>query len=630
MKPNNLSLQENIKDLWNNSEYFRTHSGEILSPKQVGIMLAPQIAEEIEVNINQLNDSELLKQPIVAVCGLMNSGKSTFVAHQLSEDGRKRILIGDTNATATHRFVFWLPTSWKQFETVFKERLKDVFGFSPELLADVTEDAHKAYNANSTEVEALFNTPIFAYDSKLDELKLAVLDCPDIQRSQSPQNREKTAHLRGEMLRKASVLCSAFVLVSSQEQQETESLQRVVDNIVGCASNLPIFYVLTKTASAEQIYFDEAENRLKQLGIDKKVDSVFVSPRIFTAKSSGFIEQINYLSRNGQHVETNELFIKLDGDYLYRLYTDKIVHNINELLFKLHNATINHVNNNEKIKNEINKNIISIINSGFIDYSDAGNPMLKMHLSPEQITRIINLILQKAPLIIKILYKIKRLFTPNEKNINIKNNITINTQNEIDLLTSTYITEDQARAVVIRAHERLKQMDYSLDENKISQLATQFWIENKVYSRTAILSALMIIPAAALLVMPGGALAAVSLPQLLGLATASSGHIIAGGVLGSASVAVCAGAMYKLQQHLTKELGIKQISDYFAFFQDAMGIMRIEQAINGEHELSANYSFLSTYPIFCSETNFEINPVIDVQQAPKGGLLTNNILLTSI
>lgn len=233
-------------------------------------------------------------------------------------------------------------------------------------------------------------------------------------------------------------------------------------------------------------------------------------------------------------------------------------------------------------------------------------------------------------MVIKILYKIKILFTPHEKNINIKNNITINTQNEIDLLASTYITEDQARAVVIRAHERLKQMDYSLDENKISQLATQFWIENKVYSRTAILSALMIIPAAALLVMPGGALAAVSLPQLLGLATASSGHIIAGGVLGSASVAVCAGAMYKLQQHLTKELGIKQISDYFAFFQDAMGIMRIEQAINGKHELSANYSFLSTYPIFCSETNFEINPVIDVQQAPKGGLLTNNILLKSI
>ena len=79
--------------------------------------------------------------PIVAVLGMLNAGKSSLVATFLSSGGmdttrrpddyRSRVLIGAANSEGTHRFVLWLPESWKTHERFWefiRERLTAIFG----------------------------------------------------------------------------------------------------------------------------------------------------------------------------------------------------------------------------------------------------------------------------------------------------------------------------------------------------------------------------------------------------------------------------------------------------------------------------------------------------------------------
>jgi hypothetical protein len=53
--------------------------------------------------------------PILAVVGMLNAGKSSLVATFLSgkSEGDQRVLIGSGNTEGTHRFVLWLPESWR-------------------------------------------------------------------------------------------------------------------------------------------------------------------------------------------------------------------------------------------------------------------------------------------------------------------------------------------------------------------------------------------------------------------------------------------------------------------------------------------------------------------------------------
>lgn len=72
--------------------------------------------------------------PIVAVLGMLNAGKSSLVATYLNADGNsgvRRVLIGSANTEGTHRFVLWLPESWKSNSVIWgylSRRLSEVFG----------------------------------------------------------------------------------------------------------------------------------------------------------------------------------------------------------------------------------------------------------------------------------------------------------------------------------------------------------------------------------------------------------------------------------------------------------------------------------------------------------------------
>jgi GTP1/Obg family GTP-binding protein len=53
--------------------------------------------------------TELVSYPVIAIAGMLNSGKTSLVSTFLSPQGRTRTLRGVGNAQGTHRFVLWLP-----------------------------------------------------------------------------------------------------------------------------------------------------------------------------------------------------------------------------------------------------------------------------------------------------------------------------------------------------------------------------------------------------------------------------------------------------------------------------------------------------------------------------------------
>ena len=61
----------------------------------------------------RLLDADL---PVIAVAGLVNSGKSSVATSFLSATGQKRVPRGLSKEEATQRFVLWCPRAWQQDE----------------------------------------------------------------------------------------------------------------------------------------------------------------------------------------------------------------------------------------------------------------------------------------------------------------------------------------------------------------------------------------------------------------------------------------------------------------------------------------------------------------------------------
>lgn len=202
--------------------------------------------------------------PIIGVCGTVNSGKSTLVSSFLSESGRQRILIGELGEEGTHRFVFWLPAKWKHqgLDEVIEKLIGRVTGCMPELLADNPEKAAEQYNARQDRLNE-FMVPLLAYDTKLDESGIALLDCPDIQRSLDDKSADFTSSKRLELLKQMVPLCSAFVVVVSQHQSGSDDVGRVFKTIGESAAHAPLYYVHNMTATVNrEIYLKEATSTL--------------------------------------------------------------------------------------------------------------------------------------------------------------------------------------------------------------------------------------------------------------------------------------------------------------------------------------------------------------------------------
>jgi hypothetical protein len=206
--------------------------------------------------------------PIIAIVGMLNAGKSSLVATFLgarqgpnassSPAPDSRVLIGSANHEGTHRFVLWLPESWKTNPEVWNfvhMQLQAVFGTECEFLADDPKRAAAQYNdvaprpmldpEGNRHLRNPIEVPLVATDPSLDRLGIALMDCPDVQTGLLRGGREVTqAYLRFEeasasiadarfdVLTRAATLCSAFVLVlpaNALHDQTVSKLLRLLE-----------------------------------------------------------------------------------------------------------------------------------------------------------------------------------------------------------------------------------------------------------------------------------------------------------------------------------------------------------------------------------------------------------------
>jgi hypothetical protein len=165
--------------------------------------------------------------PIVAVAGLINSGKSSLVASFLSNEGRARVLRGVGKYHGTQRFILWLPGAWRKDDALLGQLdtlLTRVFKSAPEPLHSAFEDAHAQQRA----VEQL-GIPLLAFDDALNHSGIALLDCPDIQRRQ-PGDEDGT-NTRLQVLQSAGEICAGVILVAPRHNVEVSELQKISDHL---------------------------------------------------------------------------------------------------------------------------------------------------------------------------------------------------------------------------------------------------------------------------------------------------------------------------------------------------------------------------------------------------------------
>ncbi|MFM8189860.1 MAG: hypothetical protein ACKN85_15375 [Pirellula sp.] len=197
--------------------------------------------------------------PIVAVLGMLNAGKSSLVATFLTParaPDAGRVLIGSANTEGTHRFVLWLPETWKSNPVIWgylSQRMAQVFGSQPEELASDPQQAALQYNDLGVRevigqdgtplMRSALEIPLVATDPQLDRLGIALMDCPDVQtgmmsgwQSQTPTLRSTrldelsmaAAQARFSVLERSSTICSAYIVVLPANAMHDQTVTRLL------------------------------------------------------------------------------------------------------------------------------------------------------------------------------------------------------------------------------------------------------------------------------------------------------------------------------------------------------------------------------------------------------------------
>jgi len=171
----------------------------------------------------------MLKHPIIAVPGELNSGKSSVTASFLSQEGRKRIPRGTAEQKGTHRFVYWTPSKWLSepaLKEAFLSLLSAVHGPNYEFLSEEPGMAAEQYRSGRDNVEEL-HVPLIASDTELDRLGFCVLDCPDVQTKDRGRDAEDH-NSRLDILARTVQICSAVLLV----WERSEVRDRLLDEML--------------------------------------------------------------------------------------------------------------------------------------------------------------------------------------------------------------------------------------------------------------------------------------------------------------------------------------------------------------------------------------------------------------
>ncbi len=283
--------------------------------------LMPNLAAAVEERLTGLDHAaQLARTPVIGVCGTVNSGKSTLVASFLSEQNRQRVLVGDYESEATQRFVFWLPESLRTDSVAmrcFEEMFASQFGSPAENLDEDPGAAAGQYNARDAAGTKL-GIPLVAHDAALDGHRLSFLDCPDIQRPCGGDTPESTSHLRLDALVKAARLCSAFIVVCSQEQLAAKTVLTILRELHKHAPELPVFLVLNKASEDAARDIANAEAVLTDWDVRGRVRALYHAP--YQQEVHGRSRWPGFAGLNGEDISTlpNSLDVSALGQAFVR------------------------------------------------------------------------------------------------------------------------------------------------------------------------------------------------------------------------------------------------------------------------------------------------------------------------
>lgn len=227
---------------------------------------------------------DLARTPIIGVCGTVNSGKSTLVASFLSEANRPRVLIGDCAEQATQQFVFWLPESARKdagFLDAFSRQFRSHFRAKPALLSEHPAEAAQQVNASSE--GGAFALPLLAFDPRLEDHHLGFLDCPDIQRID--EGAAVGSNPRLNALIRGARLCSAFVVVASQEQLGAHTVPDLLRALIRHAPGLPLYLAVNKAGAERVQVLADASAHLQRWGLAEQVRDVFHAAHVAEART---------------------------------------------------------------------------------------------------------------------------------------------------------------------------------------------------------------------------------------------------------------------------------------------------------------------------------------------------------
>lgn len=216
----------------------------------------------------------MLGQPIIAVTGQLNAGKSSVVASFLSATGRSRVPRGEASATGTHRFVYWVPSAWLE-EPAKKRTLLDLLDTAHsggvEFLDDDPTRAAQQYASGRDHLEHLA-IPLVAGDPALNDIEAALLDCPDVQ-THDTDTANETANPRLDFLAAAARVCSAFLVVWRRDAIRDRLLESMLATLRERMASAPLFLLINMIRPEE----DQPNKTLDDTDVTRLLESFQIS-----------------------------------------------------------------------------------------------------------------------------------------------------------------------------------------------------------------------------------------------------------------------------------------------------------------------------------------------------------------
>jgi|GEM_PF-1691253 len=309
--------------------------------------------------------------PTIGVVGGNNAGKTTLVRRFLSENNHERALVGDHVSEGTNRFIVWAPESWgadPEKKLWLKNWIGTAFGHEPEDLP-LDPEAAKSAIFSMDDQGIQLDTPLLAFDSKLETLNLAVLDCPDMEvpHGRLAEKVEDSTAIRKKALARASRICSAFFMVQNVDRLRAENMKEMLQKILDFANRpLPVYFVVSRTRVQKDSSFDwrsDLETLLSRYGVSSCIHKTLHSPFVKVLKD----ETVRYYDLSNNPVDLATECSELSD---CRTKVGKVANGLGELcvsMAKVNGSLQENARKGQNTERQVQKAILRFLEDHFLD-----------------------------------------------------------------------------------------------------------------------------------------------------------------------------------------------------------------------------------------------------------------------